>query len=60
MTKKPEAATPSVPCEVCQKEVPLSEAKQFEAEDYVAYFCGLDCYAEWKRRSEELQEEQSK
>jgi len=42
-----------VPCEVCRKEVPLSEAKVSEAADYVAHFCGLECYAEWKRRSEQ-------
>jgi len=42
-----------VPCQLCRKEVPLSEAKVAEAADYVAYFCGLDCYAEWKRRSEQ-------
>ena len=42
-----------VPCQLCRKEVPLSEAKVAEAADYVAYFCGLECYAEWKRRSEQ-------
>ncbi|MBI1888271.1 MAG: DUF3330 domain-containing protein [Nitrosomonadales bacterium] len=42
-----------VSCQLCRKEVPLSEAKVAEAADYVAYFCGLDCYAKWKRRSEQ-------
>ena len=37
-----------VACEVCLKEVPKSEAVVPEAEDYVAYFCGLECYAKWK------------
>ncbi len=36
-----------VPCEVCLKEIPKSEAQSAEAQDYVAYFCGLQCYAEW-------------
>lgn len=36
-----------VPCEVCLKEVPKSEAQSAEARDYVAYFCGLQCYEEW-------------
>jgi hypothetical protein len=49
---RPEAVVKQVSCEVCQKEIPLSEAKRFEAEDYVAHFCGLDCYSEWKQRSE--------
>ena len=36
-----------VSCEVCLKEVPKSEAQSAEARDYVAYFCGLECYEEW-------------
>ncbi len=52
MAKKQIPSAEKVACEVCLKEVPLSEAKQFEAEDYVAHFCGLDCYAKWKQRSD--------
>ncbi|MFZ3082267.1 DUF3330 domain-containing protein [Rhodoferax ferrireducens] len=37
-----------VACEICLKEVPLSEAVVPEATDYVAHFCGLDCYQKWK------------
>lgn len=37
-----------VSCEVCLKEVPRSEAAVPEATDYVAYFCGLACYQQWK------------
>jgi hypothetical protein len=36
-----------VSCEICLKEVPKSEAAMSEAADYVAYFCGLDCYRKW-------------
>ena len=39
-----------VSCEVCLKEVPLSTAVDFEVGDYVAHFCGLECYAQWKGR----------
>ena len=42
-----------IPCDVCQKEVPLSEAMIPEAADYVAHFCGLECYAQWKQNSEQ-------
>lgn len=38
-----------VSCSICRKEIPLSEAISAEAVDYVAYFCGLDCYNEWKK-----------
>lgn len=37
-----------VACEICLKQVPLSEAKSDEASDYVRYFCGLECYARWR------------
>lgn len=56
MSDQPESAeVEKIPCQVCSKEVPLSEAKVSEAADYVAYFCGLECYAEWKRRSEQTE-----
>ena len=38
-------------CEVCRKEVPFSSAVTPETEDYVANFCGLDCYEQWKKDS---------
>lgn len=37
-----------IACEVCLKEVPVSEATVPEATDYVVYFCGLACYDKWK------------
>ena len=42
-------AADTVSCAECEKEVPRSEAKSVEGRDYVWYFCGLDCYAHWKR-----------
>ena len=41
-----------VECEVCLKEVPLSAAKSEEAQDYVAHFCGIACFAKWKEEHE--------
>jgi hypothetical protein len=37
-----------VSCEVCLKLVPPCEATVPEAAEYFAYFCGLDCYEQWK------------
>ncbi len=50
MTDKPQSLPLSeqVSCAVCLKEVPKSAAVNFEASDYVAHFCGLECYARWK------------
>ncbi len=44
-----------VACDICRKEVPLSEAKVPEASDYVAHFCGLDCYAKWQKESDQAE-----
>lgn len=40
----------TVKCEVCLKEVPLSEATVPEATDYFVNFCGLECYEQWKEK----------
>lgn len=47
---KPDPPIELVPCEICMKEVPKSEAIVPEACDYVAYFCGLECYAQWRHQ----------
>lgn len=48
-----------VACEVCLKEVPKSEATVPEVADYVAYFCGLDCYQKWQQQAKAAQARQS-
>jgi hypothetical protein len=40
-----------VPCAVCEHEVPLSEAVVREASDYMAHFCGLECYERWRKQA---------
>ncbi len=49
----------AINCEVCLKEIPISEAHVPEAEDYVMGFCGLECYKEWMKKAES-EEDQSK
>lgn len=56
---RPRPAAETIPCDVCHKEIPASEANRFEAADYVAHFCGLDCFSIWKQRSE-VQQKQDK
>ena len=41
----------TVSCEVCLEQIPSSEAHMEEANDYVMYFCGLDCYKVWREKS---------
>jgi hypothetical protein len=43
-------------CELCLKEIPVSEATSEEATDYVVYFCGLDCYQQWLAQTAEQQD----
>jgi ribosome-binding protein aMBF1 (putative translation factor) len=41
-----------VSCEICLREVPTSEVQIEEADCYVMYFCGLDCYRQWREKAE--------
>lgn len=49
-TKHTTPSAKKVACTVCMKEVPISEAVVPEAIDYVAHFCGVECYDKWKRQ----------
>lgn len=40
--------TERIACQICLKEVPLSEAIIPEANDYFVHFCGVECYEKWK------------
>jgi hypothetical protein len=46
-TRDESVATAQIACTVCQHEIPVTEAISFEATDYVAHFCGLECYQRW-------------
>ena len=43
-----------VACDVCLREIPQSEADIVEANDYVMYFCGLDCYKKWRTGASDI------
>ena len=51
-SSKPSAPAP-VSCDVCLKEIPKSEAQSAEVQDYVLYFCGLECYQQWSQQRED-------
>jgi hypothetical protein len=38
-------------CEVCLKEVPADAVKVTDAQDYVHYFCGLECLEIWQKQA---------
>ncbi len=50
----------SVPCNVCLKEIPKSLAHIEEAEDYVLYFCGLDCFDKWEHQNQQTKKAKEK
>lgn len=41
-------APETVACQICLKEIPRSVAESAEAVEYVYYFCGPECYTEWR------------
>lgn len=45
----------TIACNVCMKEIPISEAKSDEASDYVLHYCSLECYAKWKKQNHKNQ-----
>jgi hypothetical protein len=50
MLNKPENLPDGlVSCEVCLMEIPRSVARSQEGSDYVLYFCGNKCFAEWQK-----------
>lgn len=42
------AAAEMVSCDICLKEIPVSGSASDEATTYVAHFCGLACYQQWR------------
>ncbi|RDH82660.1 MAG: hypothetical protein DIZ80_10290 [endosymbiont of Galathealinum brachiosum] len=42
-----------ISCQTCLDSVPLSESQISEAEEYVAYFCGLECYDLWVHQNQQ-------
>ncbi|MGD8572380.1 MAG: DUF3330 domain-containing protein [Gammaproteobacteria bacterium] len=56
LSTSPDRADPpekTVSCEECKKEVPLSGAFSSEAQDYVLYFCGQECFNHWRKKAEQ-------
>ena len=56
MNVNPQISYEKIDCEICLTEIPISEATNEEACEYVAYFCGLDCYDTWRKQQEEQQD----
>jgi hypothetical protein len=48
-----------VSCAVCLRDIPYDESSVVEVDDYVMYFCGLECFQVWRktRRTPDTQSE---
>ncbi|SCK25496.1 DUF3330 domain-containing protein [Vogesella sp. LIG4] len=44
-------------CRVCLEEIPADTNS--ETEEYVSYFCGLDCYQQWHQLAPQVEEQQA-
>ncbi len=53
--KPPPIKSGNVACNVCLTEIPKSVAMSSEADDYTQYFCGVECYARWRNKTEKRQ-----
>lgn len=42
-------ADPLLSCQICLTEIPASVGSSVEGREYVHYFFGLECLAEWER-----------
>lgn len=49
-----------IECEICLREVPITEATSPEAADYVVYFCGLECYDKWMNQDKKPEDQVGK
>ncbi len=54
MTKKEHEGKAGAPlsCHVCMKEIPSDVEHTAEGQEYVHYFCGMECYRQWHDRHE--------
>jgi len=43
----------NVACSICLTEIPKSVAMSSEADEYTQYFCGIECYNQWRNKAEE-------
>lgn len=43
---------PIVACSICLAEIPHSVAKSHEGAEYVYYFCGDVCFAQWEAEAD--------
>ena len=46
-------------CAVCGADIVPGQAKSAETQDYMLYFCGLDCYQKWRSEQDQTTDDAS-
>ncbi|MFO1433084.1 MAG: DUF3330 domain-containing protein [Candidatus Competibacteraceae bacterium] len=44
---------PKVQCHTCSKEIPPDADEHREGDDYTLWFCGTECYEQWRKTHDE-------
>ena len=53
MTRLPRADDcETLRCEICTKEIPAEDMHSAEVDNYVVYYCGVECYEKWKEHQD--------
>lgn len=47
-TEQPQEEVSQLDCELCLQEIPVSEDRSDEVREYVAHYCGIECYQRWR------------
>jgi len=53
--KLPSIKPGNVTCNICLTEIPESVAMSSEADEYTQFFCGIECYTQWRNKTEKSQ-----
>lgn len=51
--KRPELPPADGSCAMCGETLVPAQSRSVETQDYMLYFCGLDCYEKWRRERED-------
>lgn len=57
MSKAEEPIGPTAKCDQCKKEISHAEAMTPEGQEYAQFFCGFECYEQWRKRDSESRDQ---
>lgn len=57
MSAKEEPISRTAKCGQCSKEISHAEAMTPEGQEYAQFFCGLECYEQWRKPDDKSQDQ---